>query len=298
MQQEEAVELFSFVWWVPDAGFIWQEDAEAQRGGDGDSPFLLKNPRAKEEKSYVPVLFDEPGDDRNPESPGLLFNRFAALKPSREAIEAFANKQGWLGVQVPIRFKDNQGRVKKGYGEALERWVREISDLKDAVALWKWLNWGGRQVSVEWGPGNVSISISRPSPSGQISRSNPRRILFYGEEDERLFRLFDRQHRDPALAVRAALFQEINRKLAGYASPCLLLDKRGRPLSFVRPRNLLAAIWVQFYQAVVDWRRIRPCTYCHELMDVTGGRSTKRAHTRCVHNAKVRRYQRKLLRGT
>jgi hypothetical protein len=98
------------------------------------------------------------------------------------------------------------------------------------------------------------------------------------------------------LPARAALFQEINKKLAGQVSPCLLLDRKGQVLSYVRPRTLLAALWVQLYQAVTGWRRIRPCQYCGQLMDVTGGRLTKRAHTSCAHREKMRRYRHKRTR--
>jgi hypothetical protein len=86
----------------------------------------------------------------------------------------------------------------------------------------------------------------------------------------------------------------INKKLAGVASLCLLLNRQGVPQGFVRPHNLLAAMWVQLYQAVQGQRRIVACKYCHKLMDVTGQRASKTTHERCALNAKMNRYRKKL----
>ena len=102
---------------------------------------------------------------------------------------------------------------------------------------------------------------------------------------------------DPTLPARVALVIQLNKKLAGVASPYLLPNRHGQLEGSVRPHNLLAALWVQLFQAITGQRRIVPCSHCGELMDVTGSRRSKKAHGRCAHNAKMRHYRQRLTKA-
>jgi hypothetical protein len=253
-------------------------------GGAGDPPFLLVDPTTKIHSRYCPLPFDEPGGESSP-----LFERFANLQPTKDAIRQFAGQQGWLGIGTPV-ILDGNGQVD--IGEPLERWAREIHDLQHARVLWRWLEEKDQRVQVEWKSKDcIIVRVHRASQRGEGRPRLARVILLHRRHHEALFRSLKRD--DETRPVRTALLLLVNEKLSGSASPCLLLDRHGALQGFVRPHNLLAALWVQLYQAIQGQRRVRWCVYCGELMDVTGSRGNKKAHARCVHNAKMARYRRK-----
>ena len=99
----DSVDLWNFVWWVPDQGYVWQDDADAQ---NEKPPFLVRHPKAEVENHYVPIRFDEPGN----EGEKLLFDSFARLEPTPDDILAFANQWGWLGVREPIIVRSKKGK--------------------------------------------------------------------------------------------------------------------------------------------------------------------------------------------
>lgn len=292
MPREEAVELFSFPWYVPDRGYVWRNGVKADihLGNIDPPPFLLVHPQFKEEKRYTPLPFDEDGKEDAP-----LFQRFAALTPSQEEIKAFADTWGWLGIANAVIAKGRRVSVLKG--ESLERWRNEVFDLRYAVTLWNWLTSKNSTVQVTWESEScVSVRVSLACPKKEGTPKARQEILIHRRFHPSIFLKFRRN--DPTLPARVALVILINEKLAGVASPCLLLNRHEQLEGFVRPHNLLAALWVQLYQAIQGQRRIVPCCYCGELMDVTGRRRSKKAHGRCAHNAKMSHYRKKLAEET
>lgn len=91
------------------------------------------------------------------------------------------------------------------------------------------------------------------------------------------------------VAAKALLADLVNEQLRGTVSACLLLDRKRHLTQYIRPRHLLAAMWVQFAQVVHGQRRIIFCKHCHQPFEVTERRRSKRAHTQCVNRAKVYR---------
>ncbi len=63
---------------------------------------------------------------------------------------------------------------------------------------------------------------------------------------------------DLTLTAQAVLVLMINKKLVGTASPRLLINRSGEPQGFLCLHHLLAAMWVQLSQVVLDnvgfWR--------------------------------------------
>lgn len=290
MKRDEIPDLWSFEWWVPDRGYVWRSDVKS----DGDEPpFLMTHPDASNEEPYAPIMHnDEPGNDRD-QWQGLLFEHFAKLEANQETILAFANEYGWLGIGKPIRYETG-----RSIGESLEEWGRAIDTFRDAYRLWRWIQHPDGKVNVERSSQDcIALEIYRPPRSKYDAWTNTRRILLYRQEDRRLFDLLDKVKvaRRPAIAAHAILIQQVNKHLRGNASPHLLLAKAGQieRQPYIRPANLLAAIWVQLYQAIMGLRVFRPCVYCNQLIDATGCRSTKKAHWRCMHNKKVTKYRKK-----
>lgn len=292
MARDEAVELFNFSWPVPDTGYEWQDDAKADPNlGEGASPsppFLVQSRLVQSPTRTCPILFDEPGDERRP-----LFDRFARLKPDRDSIKKFADENGALGIGVPIVLGNGKDRVVAS-GEPFLQWRSEIQILKEAVLLWSWLE-GRRDPSVQIkheSKDSFSVQIFRPRWDNPKVQALSWEKLFHRQGSEGFFRFMKGE--DVAPIVRAALLTKVNKKLATNASPCLMLDRHGHLNGYIRPKNLLSAMWTQLYQAIQGQRRLRFCAHCHVLMDVTGSRQSKKAHANCAHNAKMKRYRSKL----
>ncbi|MGH2359620.1 MAG: hypothetical protein ACRDGM_03645 [bacterium] len=292
MTQDESVDLIHFAWSIPDRGYTWDADARAEPrlGGKGEPPFLLVHPKTTRTRQYSPLPFDEPGREEAP-----LFQRFADIEPTQDAILKFANEYGWLGVDEPAISPYYPG-VKAGEhivttGESLDRWRREIVELREASIIWRWLDEEDEEAmarAVRW-ESDGCVCVTVPRKSGRALRE--REILFHKRLQEDLFRLLRRD--DPSVAVRSALLRTLNKKLRGLVSPCLLLDRKGQLRGFLRPHHMLGAIWLQLYQAVTGQRRLRTCQYCAGLMDVTGSRTDKAAHHKCMRREKTYRLRRK-----
>lgn len=282
---EETVDLIHYHWRTPENGHVWRDDMCAQDplGGEGKPPFLTVNNASTSQYSDPKTLpFDEPGEERVP-----LFEKFAKLKATQEAIRRFADMNSWLGVGERVCPPGKPAEVTRG--EPLNRWRREISAMRVAVTLWKWLNrerWGGKQdgsVGVTWLSDDcVEVSI-------QWGDRESRRNILLRREFLPDFSLLCQNN--PELSVKMALVRHVNKNLAEVAYPVILLNRHRNLQGFTRPRHFLGALWIQFYQAIQGWRQIRSCKYCNELMDVTGGRSTKVAHQRCVNRVKTAKYK-------
>jgi hypothetical protein len=74
---------------------------------------------------------------------------------------------------------------------------------------------------------------------------------------------------------------EINRYLRENVSPQLLADELGQFRSYVRPFNLVGAIWYQMFQAYCGEQKVARCSVCHSWM--TFERTTKSMHRRCAN---------------
>lgn len=90
------------------------------------------------------------------------------------------------------------------------------------------------------------------------------------------------------------LQQTINRKLHGQVSPRLLGEARsaGPALGLhLMPHRLLAALWLQFGQALAAERRLRRCAYCQRPF-LVGVRVARRHKQYCSISCRVMQYHR------
>ena len=113
-------ELFVFRCPVADGGYVWRNTREDLQPRARVRPFLQF---VEGEERYYEPLRDETG----------LFNIFAETRASKEEIQAFANKYGWLGEDVMVIPKKAPGPVESG--ESIDVWVREIAAMREAVRL-------------------------------------------------------------------------------------------------------------------------------------------------------------------
>jgi len=71
----------------------------------------------------------------------------------------------------------------------------------------------------------------------------------------------------------------------------LLINDQNKIVPYIRPRNLLNALWLQFAQYVTEERRLIPCEICNKWMDVTDFRLSKKVHPDCSKRARQKKWR-------
>lgn len=134
-----AADVYRFTWSVNKAGYHWAEGGAMPHGGrskkklkwmltsGSNSAFMV--PPYTATKIYSPLT----------EFPGL-YRTFCSLPfADREAILAFANKYGLLGITLTLPPEGSTSRpesIRFMAAEGHEEWARAIEHLRQAVKLW------------------------------------------------------------------------------------------------------------------------------------------------------------------
>lgn len=205
------------------------------------------------------------------ESPAL-FRAFAELEPTQEAVLAFANAHGWLGVPKPtaegpaaavaasfrargVPFR-SEGIGDAALGEPLARWTNEIRHLAEAVEMLD----AARQDNPE-----LSRWV-RLSEHGALYLRRERGHLERIEEPEELATYATRSR---AQAARLFVQRWANERLAEHAAPRVLFNPDRRECEIhITPKNLLGALWLQLAQALEGGRDYRRCATCRSWFSV------------------------------
>ena len=224
-----------------------------------------------------------------------LFREFANLEPTRESIQDFATRYGDL-FSTQRGSKGESGKLM--FGTLLIRWREEIGEMRVLVGLWDQIK--NRQLAelkkiitlTDEGPwyrivtpkqdtsGALAYENTPSLPSEPI-RVNP--ILFAPD--------------DVLLPARCALQLEINKRLSEHSTVPLLTwtpDTKGTSGGYhqrviFKPSNLLAAMWIQFAQAVTEEFQLRQCNFCGDYFPV--GPGARRADaTSCGDVCRVNRW--------
>ena len=227
-------------------------------------------------------LFERGGFERKvrvyyPLKKAGLFAEFAELKPKRDAILQFANRYGDLGADTDGDLLVEGGRFK--VGSKLTTWKNEIGDMNALVSLWK----AKQQRSsnklesvMKWVKGVISYRIS--TPRGTIEQ-----VLAHPDTDRVLLERF--RPGDLLQPARYALQREINKRLDRTRTVPQLIWCPGDMLEegtfepdgiqrvVFQPSSLLAAMWLQFAQAVTGEFQLRRCEVCGKYFQLgPGGR--------------------------
>jgi hypothetical protein len=155
--------------------------------------------------------------------------------------------------------------------------------MKGATDVWEWLDTENKQ--------QLRQRLQWESEDSIVVLLEHKRTRIHRVHHLSLFKKL--RYGDPGDAAKAFLLLEVNEKLGGSVSPGLLMDRHWALVGRLRPDNLLAALWVLFFQTIHGQRQIVFCQYCGDWIDITGHRRSKKAHARCVHNAKMARYRKK-----
>lgn len=200
--------------------------------------------------------------------------------------------------------------------ESLSFWRKELSNMKRIVMVWEW--WKDKEVEklakvIRWqGTGSVAYVLSDKEEllESAWERLKKGEVLLgceFGhlaaneQRGEKPFRfrpeIFSRFRPGDVLLPAQYLIQlKINRQLEREECTCrprLLINERNDLEPYIVPTNLLAAMWYQFYQAVVGERIFKRCKTCGIWVDLTGARSDKQKRWKECDTCKNRKKQAK-----
>jgi predicted nucleic acid-binding Zn ribbon protein len=205
------------------------------------------------------------------EKPGLFWT-FAELESSEDEILAFADRHGWLGLEVDPRLHAElpSFRGRRVAGELRKDWVRAITqmrfacELRNAVAG-RDLAWLRRAIQQESWEGPLSFSdhgVMYQSEGGgfRVTPHHPEAALL--------------QKGDFLRAARVLMQHLANEQLELHTSARVLLDEQtGRQGLYVNPKNLLGALWIQFSESMDSSTSSRRCAECGDWMLLAPGTS-------------------------
>ena len=302
---EEKMIVYHFSNYVPDHGYEWIEKAWLQETAtpeEKDGPFLVERKDSHQENRHVPL-----------EEYPTLFTEFADMYEShvdsvQGEILTFANKYGWLATTDWGGISGDMTRQQMGTienGEHIITWETEMSDMWLFVHLWEWIvnedserlathiNWtaDGERVTVDFNYDSVGDRDLGFTKFITFSK-NVNGEVFSLWSDEPLFRTRDGNLNPVIGPMKLVLFNNVNKKLRGACSPRILLNESGYR-SYINPHNMLSALWLQFYQAIVGDRPVRRCEFCGKWMTLKNNRSSKRMHTKCSNLKRQRKWLKK-----
>ena len=243
---------FIFRWAVNGAGYRWV------KGLAGDTHLVPRDQIGLPSRVYEP-------------SAGL-FLEFAALKPTQEAIVEFAWKYGSLFDSYSSEDWAARENHTLTAGPSLSTWKSEIGDMQALIKLWQTIEdcripklrkerLAELRETVIWTDKGVRYEIKTSKrgmhavwlPDAWLARVPPNDVL---------------------LPARYALQSEINLRISDPDSltiPRLAWTPDNHQRIIFTPTNLLAAMWLQFAQAVTGEFQLKRCEGCGNYFQVGPG---------------------------
>ena len=256
---------FTFRWWVDTAGHEWKKDAATSK-----FHLVARNVPGSPLKLYYPL-------EKNPG----LFHDFSALR-GKDDILQFANLYGTL-------FGDRiLPRVHPSTLASLALWETLIADMRIVVRLWESI--------VDHNVKELAHIVTRGMIAGVegvgYHLRTPRRdaspwlwLSTYGVPCP-----FKRD--DVLLPARYALQTEVNARLddpeIGLSSPALAWTPDQKQRITITPPHLLAALWLQFAQALTGSYQLKRCPGCGNYFQAGPGGRRSDAET-CSNSCRQRK---------
>jgi hypothetical protein len=261
-----ATERVKLDWSVCPGGYRWAT-AKPAGGATEGQPGLVLLPATKQTGTWLPPPGPEPG----------LFRMFADLKPDQKEILAFANRWGDLDDEAP------------GGGTPLSVWRHQIADARHLLTLWDLLRAEDREQLASRldrrGGGGDDLEVcfdGRPAcGEGDPPGAGP------DAGDPKAGRREKIKADDLVPLGWLYLQQDINlplHHLAAEVPTGMAWDPdRQRPILQLEAPTLLAAVWLQFAEAVTYDRHFNRCRTCGRWFEVAP--DLIRAHRRFCSNA-------------
>lgn len=210
----------------------------------------------------------------------LLFEAFADLEATEEAVRTFANKYGLLGFEpgIGVPFPKG-GKPHLRRGELLSVWEQEITALRIAFKVWELLD---RGIDDELGQ-----HLKRGEHDDDVELYNP--PGFDGLKFHELIYEDEAPPLDPSdirTPIRHWLRKHINARLQAHVELRLEEDNQGNLIYGNQPKNVLGAMWYQLSQVVTGVARLNRCLVCGRPIVVKRGGRSDRVY--CSDRCKMR----------
>ena len=343
-----------FTWYRPDTGYYIEQQAIALREADFyDSwSWILSEDVIDEEEAkgtmaqeiwlsgrYMygkPFLVPMPNPGRmiptHPlEDDPLLFQEFANLNPTEEAVIGFANKHGkmfaetrepepllpgnkaFLIIKTPplsrkqLKQDEAPNDVRESIQELVEKKWRQKFVEKRSIQEFleeKWSPVIGETfyfwVSEITAMQNT-VEVFRLWENNDIDSLKEliiwKDFVKMASEDNEFFGSI--LPGDVLKLTLMALIRFINIKLRNLPvlTELVMEEDGSKAEPYLVPCNLLSAMWLQFSQHVIGERRSKPCRICGEWVDVTKKRQMGKGwerHDKCASNVRARRSNSKM----
>ncbi len=318
MLNRDAITSF-FLWGKPNRGYRWAERKEIEQGLNVESLNTVEGPFMVEDRSSLNYVLYHPLEEEP-----TLFLKFAACGSELQAVLDFANRYGCLREtstdsqfrMVRHFFMADFSLVRKRFPlryeyelDSLDFWRNEIKDMKKTVQIWEWLNdrnesqleqlikWKETdsdfiQPFIEWDSEFIASSNNHGGSDSTFAEA-----FTQGDTYSLYSPLGDYSCFVPGdvfLPARYLIQNRINEKLIRFPSYIQLAsDDEGNIINCVQPRNLLAAMWLQFFAVISGTKKVKKCSVCGDWEDVSNNRSTWTKHPECAAREKTARYRQK-----
>ncbi len=231
------------------------------------------------------------GGEYNVHDDRQLFVRFLRLDGNEEIVE-FASRYGFLRGETCSLIQDGHPQPRYWQNaEAVAEWEHEIAMMRMAWELWELLGQGKRE------PNEAALK------KRVIWRKNGRLFFVMTEtetDSSEKFRLYPIRVRpewldrfETAPPARSLLEEIVGNALSRHVQP-LSLSLGGKVVAVeaLTPRNLLGALWLQFYWMILGRTRLVSCLYCGRTFIATTPRDLYCKETRDSCKAKATQVRR------
>jgi hypothetical protein len=224
----------------------------------------------------------------------VLHRKFAQLT-DESSMRKFADHYGLLGDSVSLAPPGGGTLV---YGESLELWHRESSDLGILLAIWDmvWNQDAGKLGQIIVWPSNNTVILQMKARFD--GKSKTWTTLKYGDgkpaKDTRVFEmrlasrgkaqvnpdLLDRwKMGDSIEPARYYVCMKVNQHLKGHISPQVLPFFENKV--YLIPDSLLSAMWLMLFDEITGILKLRRCDNCGEWKPMLKKRKTFYCSARC-----------------
>lgn len=268
-----------FEWQVAREGYCWWQDtashgeyrvigytdAGAKQELRPDDLYLVVNAELEKSPEMVPC---------SPLDATGLFRDFATLEPTPEAILGFANRHGTLSDGRLLITTDESGDDDADLpGEPFRVWAEMIARMEFLLQLWHRVQASDKrklEQYIEWTDIFGHRGLRFKDGSGVFTT----RDILGAPWLERVLR-----QRDVLFAAQFMLDSLVTEQLAGGLDAVLNRDGQQKPSLRFGPRDLRAALWLQFARAIEGDKEYLQCEHCrmwYEIGSREGARSDKR----------------------
>lgn len=218
----------------------------------------------------IPIDTDVHREYRADDVPDL-YRKFARLKASRDAILAFANSYGFIGIDTRIILDEGENPDGSPWTaeenvEFGHEWAREICVMRAAVAtldlMDEALGVNVPELSEKFAYEDGCWRVRRDLVPGYVGQGKANWIdLNIWADGEGCFELLGAG--DLVVTATEYLRVTVNRQLAGRVEAVLVWDNDRTKTSLVyKPTSLLGAMWLQFSAALTGTSSFRTCIEC------------------------------------